>query len=218
MRSRVAHGMRQIARRRTEVFGTRVAVALASGLLWAYALSALAVDPPDEIDPDASCVTSECHGEVTDYAELHWEEFSNPGECQECHVSEEDEHEFELADLPDLCTDCHEVVGTKIAIERNDIPYPPTINDMAEADFAEAVMRDAFGDSNVIRGHEPTMAGEDFSFFAREVPGCYVLIGNGDSKPLHNAGYDFNDEAAPLGVAYWARLVETALPRQATLG
>jgi hippurate hydrolase len=117
-----------------------------------------------------------------------------------------------------LCAQIGAAMRVEIGIERNDIPYPPTINDKTEADFAEAVMRDAFGDANVIRGHEPTMAGEDFSFFAREVPGCYVLIGNGDSKPLHNAGYDFNDEAAPIGVAYWARLVETALPRQATMG
>ena len=56
---------------------------------------------------------------------------------------------------------------------------------------------------------------EDFSFFAREVPGCYVIIGNGDSAPLHHPEYDFNDEAAPLGVAYWARLVEKALPGEA---
>lgn|GEM_PF-5439050 len=51
--------------------------------------------------------------------------------------------------------------------------------------------------------------------FSREVPGAYVIIGNGGSAPLHNAGYDFDDRAAPLGVAYWARLVEKALPRAA---
>jgi hippurate hydrolase len=117
-----------------------------------------------------------------------------------------------------LCAQIGAAMRVKIEITRNPIPYPPTINDPAEADFTEAVMREAFGDANVVRGHPPTMAGEDFSFFAREVPGCYVLIGNGDSAPLHNPGYDFNDEAAPLGVAYWARLVERALPRQAASG
>jgi hippurate hydrolase len=114
-----------------------------------------------------------------------------------------------------LCAQIGAAMRVEIEIARNPIPYPPTINDPAEADFAEAVMRETFGDANVVRGHPPTMAGEDFSFFAREVPGCYVMIGNGDSAPLHNPGYDFNDEAAPLGVAYWACLVERALPRQA---
>jgi len=121
----------------------------------------------------------------------------------------------QLSDEMDrLCAQIGAAMRVEITIERNAVPYPPTINDKAEADFAEAVMRDAFGDDNVTRGHEPTMAGEDFSFFAREVPGCYVLIGNGDSAPLHNAAYDFNDQAAPSGVAYWASLVEKALPRR----
>ena len=40
-----------------------------------------------------------------------------------------------------------------------------------------------------------------------------ILIGNGESAPLHDPAYDFSDDAAPFGVAYWTRLVETALPR-----
>jgi hippurate hydrolase len=122
------------------------------------------------------------------------------------------------AEMDRICTQTAATFGVEIEISRGPNPYPPTLNDAAEADFAEAVMRETFGDANVHRGHPPTMAGEDFSFFAREVPGCYVLIGNGDSAPLHHPGYDFNDEAAPLGVTYWARLVEKALPRKSALG
>jgi metal-dependent amidase/aminoacylase/carboxypeptidase family protein len=29
---------------------------------------------------------------------------------------------------------------------------------------------------------------------------------------LHSPDYDFNDEALPWGVSYWARLVERLLP------
>jgi hippurate hydrolase len=29
---------------------------------------------------------------------------------------------------------------------------------------------------------------------------------------LHNPGYDFNDEVAPIGVSYWVTLVEQQLP------
>jgi hippurate hydrolase len=56
------------------------------------------------------------------------------------------------------------------------------------------------------------MGGEDFSFLAQARPGCFVFIGNGDTAALHTTRYDFNDEAAPLGVAFWTKLVETALP------
>ncbi len=102
-------------------------------------------------------------------------------------------------------------VGVEVTFGAN--PYPPTVNDAGEADFTESVLRATFGDGPVRRGHEPSMAGEDFAFLAREVPGAYVLIGNGDSAPLHHPAYDFNDSATPLGVTYWTSLVERALPR-----
>ena len=43
-------------------------------------------------------------------------------------------------------------------------------------------------------------------------PGAFIFIGNGESAGLHNASYDFNDDAIPIGASFWARLVETALP------
>ena len=58
------------------------------------------------------------------------------------------------------------------------------------------------------------LASEDFSFMLREVPGCYLFIGNGDADgacEVHNPGYDFNDELLPLGASFFARAVETRL-------
>ncbi len=92
-------------------------------------------------------------------------------------------------------------------------PYPPVVNDPAETAFAGAVLDDLVGPGNVMHGHPPAMAAEDFAFLARERPGAFVFIGNGDSAPLHHPEYDFDDSVAPLGVAYWTRLVEAALPR-----
>ncbi|MEL6265399.1 MAG: M20/M25/M40 family metallo-hydrolase, partial [Pseudomonadota bacterium] len=104
--------------------------------------------------------------------------------------------------------------GVEIAIERGKNPYPATVNDRAETDFAEAAARDILGDAVVTRGHPPAMVGEDFSFMANRVPGCYLLIGNGATETLHHPGYDFNDAALPAGVALWSGLVERALPRE----
>jgi hippurate hydrolase len=56
------------------------------------------------------------------------------------------------------------------------------------------------------------MGAEDFSFMLLERPGAFIMIGNGDTAGLHNARYDFNDQALTLGMSYWARLVETAMP------
>jgi hippurate hydrolase len=39
-----------------------------------------------------------------------------------------------------------------------------------------------------------------------------IWIGNGDTAACHHPAYDFNDQALPHGISYWARLVETAMP------
>jgi hippurate hydrolase len=58
----------------------------------------------------------------------------------------------------------------------------------------------------------PTMGSEDFSFMLEERPGSYIFMGNGESAGLHHPAYEFNDNAIPHGMAYWAGLVETAMP------
>jgi metal-dependent amidase/aminoacylase/carboxypeptidase family protein len=58
------------------------------------------------------------------------------------------------------------------------------------------------------------MASEDFSFMLEKVPGCYINIGTAEGESrceVHNPGYDFNDRALPLGVSFFARLVEKRL-------
>ena len=49
-----------------------------------------------------------------------------------------------------------------------------------------------------------------------EKPGAYIWLGSGPAPAdamLHGARYDFNDEVLPVGATYWARLVESELPR-----
>ena len=67
------------------------------------------------------------------------------------------------------------------------------------------------GESNV-KEMRPIMGAEDFSHMLRKRPGAFIMIGNGIGPGLHNPGYNFNDAAIPLGVSYWARLAETAMP------
>ena len=94
--------------------------------------------------------------------------------------------------------------------------YPPTINHPAEAERAANVMTDVIGADAVIFDAPPSMASEDFSYMLEERPGAYIWLGagkGGQGMMLHNTGYDFNDELLPIGASYWARLVETELPR-----
>ncbi len=90
--------------------------------------------------------------------------------------------------------------------------YPVTVNAEEQTRFAAAVARDVVGAGNVDDEVAPSMGGEDFSFMLNQRPGAYIFLGNGDSTELHTDTYDFNDEAIPVGVSYWVRLVEKALP------
>jgi len=56
------------------------------------------------------------------------------------------------------------------------------------------------------------MGGEDFAFMLEERPGAYILLGNGDTAPVHNASYNFSDESIPTGCSWWAELVEQRMP------
>lgn len=90
--------------------------------------------------------------------------------------------------------------------------YPVTFNHENETDFAVGVARKVAGDRAVDTGMAPHMGAEDFSYMLEKRPGAFIFIGNGDTANLHNAAYDFNDEALPYGISYWVTLAETALP------
>jgi hippurate hydrolase len=97
--------------------------------------------------------------------------------------------------------------------------FAPLVNDAeATKDFAD-VAAELVGEANVDRKRDLIMASEDFSFMLEKCPGAYINIGNGDkgfgSTPVHNPGYDFNDEILPLGAAALAGIVEKKLPRMA---
>ena len=37
-------------------------------------------------------------------------------------------------------------------------------------------------------------------------PGCYLFLTQGESAGLHHPGYDFNDDVAPIGASFFARI------------
>jgi amidohydrolase len=92
--------------------------------------------------------------------------------------------------------------------------YPPTINHAAEASFAADVAEEICGSGRVDRNVAPSLGGEDFSYMLQARPGAMLWVGNGPGEGgclLHNARYDFNDSALPVGVSFFARLAERFL-------
>ncbi|MEO9863599.1 MAG: M20 aminoacylase family protein [Yoonia sp.] len=87
--------------------------------------------------------------------------------------------------------------------------YPPMVNHAAQTEFAAKVATDVAGACD----EAPLiMGGEDFAYMLEERPGAYILVGNGDTAAVHNAAYNFSDEAIPAGCSWWAEIVEQRMP------
>ena len=87
--------------------------------------------------------------------------------------------------------------------------YPVMSNSNAQTEFAAKVARDVAGEC----AEAPlVMGGEDFAYMLEERPGAYILLGNGDSSPVHHPKYNFNDDAIPFGCSWLVELVEQKMP------
>ncbi|KJK15150.1 amidohydrolase [Burkholderiaceae bacterium 16] len=93
---------------------------------------------------------------------------------------------------------------------------PPMVNTESETKLAQQVCSDLVGADRVVTQAPKGLNGsEDFAWMLNEVPGCYLILGNGEGEiggcMVHNPGYDFNDQVLPLGAACWVRLAQTYL-------
>ncbi|MEM7295626.1 MAG: M20 aminoacylase family protein [Pseudomonadota bacterium] len=88
--------------------------------------------------------------------------------------------------------------------------YPVMVNSPAQTEFAAQTATAVSGEC----AEAPlVMGGEDFAFMSNARPGAYILMGNGDSAPVHHPEYNFNDDAIPAGCSWWAEIAEQRLPR-----
>jgi amidohydrolase len=76
--------------------------------------------------------------------------------------------------------------------------YPPVVNDEFEALRLLETAARALPECRVIRS-DPVMAGEDFSYYLKERPGCFVFVGagkeDGTSAPHHHPLFDLDERA-----------------------
>lgn len=87
--------------------------------------------------------------------------------------------------------------------------YPVMVNSDAQTEFAAQVATSISGSCDTA---PLVMGGEDFAFMLEERPGAYILVGNGDSAPVHHPEYNFNDDVILSGCSWWAEIVEQRMP------
>lgn len=84
--------------------------------------------------------------------------------------------------------------------------YPVTVNDEWMADEIKTVAASVVGPDNVVVP-EPTMGGEDMSFYLERSKGCFFFLGVGreGGAPLHNPRFTFNEDILLTGVEIYCR-------------
>lgn len=120
-------------------------------------------------------------------------------------VGERIEHSMRLM-AKGIC----EGLGADAAVDFR-LLFAPTVNDAAQSEFARQAALAVTNAAKVGASAGPEMGSEDFSFMLEQVPGAYVLLGNGQSRPLHHPEYAFDDSSIPFGAAYFANIVERKL-------
>lgn len=89
--------------------------------------------------------------------------------------------------------------------------YPALHNEAGAVGSFNEIATRALGAQRVVHAETPTMGGEDFAFYAQRVPACFFKLGlapegAGERARLHQAEFDFNDDALPYGVELMCRL------------
>jgi amidohydrolase len=87
---------------------------------------------------------------------------------------------------------------------------PATVNDAALSRTSAALLERSLGAGNV-KVVEPSMAGEDFAYFADEVPGFYFRLGvvapGTSSGGLHTPTFRGDDSSVAVGIKAMSRLL-----------
>ena len=104
----------------------------------------------------------------------------------------------------DLVESTAKAMGCKADITWKD-GYPVTRNNENEFERVTQIASQATLTTRFELVKEPSMGGEDFSYYCLQVPSCFYLIGLNESETqaypgLHTPTFDFNDNAIAIGM------------------
>jgi len=86
------------------------------------------------------------------------------------------------------------------------VVYPAVINPPAMVKSVSQLLGEGY------REIEPLTIAEDFSYYQREVPGLFMLLGSGTGQggtlyPLHSSHFDFDETALSVGLKTYIKLL-----------
>jgi len=91
---------------------------------------------------------------------------------------------------------------------------PPLHNPALPTAVARAAAAAVVGTDGVVPLAFANMGGEDFAFFLRHVPGCYIRFGaqvpGREGFPAHSSRFDFDEQALATGAAWFVEVARRA--------
>ncbi|OKP96789.1 M20 family metallopeptidase [Paenibacillus sp. P46E] len=94
--------------------------------------------------------------------------------------------------------------------------YPPLVNDEAEFRRFFRVAPAALGDAVRVERMEKIMPAEDFAYYVKEIPGCFIFVGAGNPDkdavyPHHHSKFDFDEDALLYGAKLLVAMADSCL-------
>ncbi len=126
----------------------------------------------------------------------------------------EDNRQLIIKRMEEIIDGIGQTFGASIEFDYRD-GYPPTINDEKAFKKLLASAQKIVGDG----ADYPylSMGGEDFSYYAQKVPGCFFFVGSAPenqpfrSVPHHCSHFDIDERALLVGSSIFVQLIEDQL-------
>jgi len=101
-----------------------------------------------------------------------------------------------------------EAAGATYKFEKT-LGFPPVINEPVCTAEVIAAAKESLGQDKVL-AINPSMGGEDFSYYLEKIPGAFMFVGIGNVAkgiiyPQHHPKYDIDEDALAYGVEVLAR-------------
>lgn len=117
--------------------------------------------------------------------------------------------------IEEIATSIAAAYGTEVKIDYL-MGYPPLVNDEGEYQrfFHEAPK--ALGESVQVMLMERLMPAEDFAYYVKSIPGCFMFVGAGNPDkgadyPHHHSRFDFDEDAMLHGVKLLIAMADSCL-------
>lgn len=112
-----------------------------------------------------------------------------------------------------VCESVARLHNAEIAVRVQD-GTPPVVNTPEMTEIARSAAAAVVGEENAVPLQTANLGGEDFAYYLREVPGCYVRLGaqapGKQGQPAHSSKFDFDEGVLPIGAHFFSQVAKVA--------